>query len=69
MEKRVIKLPQVMRTTGLSRSSIYAAMDNGTFPRSVALGKRSVGWVQEEVEIWIDERVALRDTRTMCKTD
>ena|ERR1700747_197210 len=35
--------------------------DAGEFPKRVKLGACRVAWVAEEVESWIDERVALRD--------
>lgn len=35
---KLIKLPQVIEKTSLSRSSIYDFMNKGGFPRSVSLG-------------------------------
>jgi prophage regulatory protein len=55
---RILRLPRILELTGLSRSSIYARIGDGTFPPSVALGPRSVGWLQSDVWSWIDERVA-----------
>lgn len=56
---RILRLPRVMELTGLSRSSIYARLaDDPTFPRSISLGPRSVGWLQSDVWTWIDERAA-----------
>ncbi len=53
----LLRLPEVKRRTGLSRSSIYAKMQNGNFPDKVNLGGRSVAWIDHEVEDWIRERV------------
>jgi prophage regulatory protein len=36
---------------------------DGEFPRQVPLGARTVGWVSDEVERWIEARVAERDSR------
>ena len=36
----------------------------GLFPKRVQLGPGRVGWVDEEVERWLRERIALRDART-----
>ena len=33
----------------------------GEFPKRVRLGACRVAWVAEEVQAWIDERVAIRD--------
>ena len=58
--KRVIRLREVMRITGLSRSSIYAMMDAGEFPKQVRLGLRAVGWLESEIYEWIESRAAKR---------
>ena len=54
----ILRRKQVEARTGLSRSSIYAAIKAGTFPAPVALCEKSVGWLQHEVEGWIASRVA-----------
>ncbi len=56
----IIKLPDVMRATSLSRASIYAFIQKGQFPRQVRLGQKSVGWLSSEVEDWITKRVEMR---------
>ena len=56
-EPRLIKLPEVIRKTGKSRSSLYAAMREGKFPPSVAIGPRARAWVEAEINSWVDARV------------
>ena len=46
--------------TGLGRSTIYAHMDAGIFPRPIKLGPRAVGWLQKEIEEWIELRLSER---------
>ncbi|HBP1718579.1 TPA: helix-turn-helix transcriptional regulator [Pseudomonas aeruginosa] len=58
---RIIRLQEVMATTGLARSTIYKLISEGTFPKPVPLGGRSVGWVEEEVQDWVLERIEERD--------
>ena len=53
IDKTIWRLPEVMAHTGLSRSTIYQKMSLDEFPHSVNLGLRSVGWVSEQVEEWI----------------
>lgn len=53
----IIRRKQVERKTGLSRSSIYSYMEAGTFPKPVNLGPRAVGWVEAEIDQWIDDRI------------
>lgn len=42
----------------LSRSTIYALMAAGKFPRSIPLGERSIGWLESDIQDWIDSRIA-----------
>lgn len=50
----LMKLPDVMRETALGRSSIYAAIKAGSFPRPVRIGRRAVAWRAEEIAQWRD---------------
>ena len=61
-EDRLVRLPEVMRLTGLSRSALYRLQDAG-FPQSVRISKHSVAWVFSEVEKWCAARVAERVDR------
>ena len=40
----ILRLPEVKKSTGLSRSTIYLRISQGTFPKPVCLGRRAVGW-------------------------
>jgi prophage regulatory protein len=63
-QQRIVFLrrKEVEQMTGLSRSSIYAAMDKGEFPASVHLSAKSVAWVESEVIEWAQRRIAQRDS-------
>lgn len=54
---RLIKLKEVMAKTSLGHSSIYKFISEGTFPKQVSLGAKSVAWVESEVDDWIEEKV------------
>lgn len=58
---RLIRQIEVTRITGLSRASIYRQIDEGTFPKSVSIGGRSVAWVEDEILEWVEARIAERD--------
>lgn len=58
---RVMKLNEVINTTGLSRSSIYAYMSKGNFPKPIQLGPRAVAWVEGEVQGWLQDRLDERE--------
>jgi prophage regulatory protein len=55
---RVLRRPIVEEVTGLRRSTIYAAIAAGTFPRPIHLGPRAVGWLESDVDQWLAQRVA-----------
>ncbi|WP_321907441.1 helix-turn-helix transcriptional regulator [Paraburkholderia sp. J11-2] len=56
----VIRLKQVITATGLPRSTIYARMKAGTFPRSVQLSVRSVGWRRGDIDLWLANPAAYK---------
>jgi prophage regulatory protein len=53
-----IRLKQVITRTGLSRSTVYAYIRDGRFPRPVSTSARCVAWVEGEIDSWIAERIA-----------
>ena len=55
----ILRLPQVKLKVGLSRSSIYSAVAERRFPQPVRVGARAVGWLESEVDDWLNNRVAL----------
>ena len=48
----VLRLPDVLRATGLGRSTIYRMVAERTFPAPVKLAKRAVGWRHDDVRQW-----------------
>lgn len=59
---RIIRLKEVIDSTGLARSTVYKYIAEGTFPKPVSLGDRCVGWVEGEVHDWILARIEERDS-------
>ena len=57
MKSQILRLPSVKAQTGLSRSTIYLRIKEGTFPASIPLGPRAVGWNSADIDRWIDERI------------
>jgi prophage regulatory protein len=61
---RLIRINKVIDRTGRSKGWIYGAYPEGRFPKPVRLGpgpRDGVGWVEQEVDDWIEERIAERD--------
>jgi prophage regulatory protein len=56
----ILRRKQVEARTGLSRSTIYQRVADGTFPKPVRLGARAVGWVEAEIQEFLRNRVAAR---------
>jgi prophage regulatory protein len=55
---RFLRLPAVKDRSGWGRSSIYAAMARGDFPKPIRLGSRAVAWLETDIEKWLQERIA-----------
>ena len=57
MSKAILRLNATLAKTGLSRSVLYSEISKGNFPKQINLSERSIGFLESEVENWIDERV------------
>lgn len=58
----ILRRPEVEHRTGLSRSTIYQRVKEGTFPAPIPLGPQSVGWVESEIQSFLANRIAERDS-------
>lgn len=56
-KERILRLADVIARTGLSRSTIYLNVSKGSFPSHISLGARCVGWLESEIDAWIQARV------------
>jgi prophage regulatory protein len=57
MATAILRLPAVKARTGLSRSTIYLRVSEGRFPKPISLGGRAVGWVETEVDNWLQQQI------------
>ncbi len=60
MSHCILRLCAVKERTGLSRSTIYLRISEGRFPMPVSLGGRAVGWIEGEVQGWLEDRIQER---------
>lgn len=51
-----LRMPTVMRMTGLGRSTIYRLIADRKFPRPVRLGPRAVAWRRADLDQWSEAR-------------
>lgn len=57
-QQRLIRLPEVLRLTGISRSQAYSLAARGLFPAPIKLSERSSAFLASEVDAWIASRIA-----------
>ena len=57
MAHSILRLPTVKARTGLSRSTIYLRISENRFPRPISLGSRAVGWVESDINDWIEQQI------------
>lgn len=62
----ILRRKQVEARTGLSRSTIYAKMRRNpqrpsdydpTFPKTVSVGAKAVGWIEAEIDAWLTAQI------------
>jgi predicted DNA-binding transcriptional regulator AlpA len=50
---RVVRIEQVMRITGLARSTVYKYIEDWSFPRQIKLTGACKGWLEAEISYWL----------------
>lgn len=56
--RRVIRMPEVLRRIGVSRSDVYSKIRAGDFPRQIKLGVRAVGFLESDIEAYLQTLIA-----------
>jgi len=57
---RFMRLPEVISTCGLSRSTIYDLISRELFPSQISLSGKNVAWLASEIDGWMQARIAQR---------
>ena len=63
----ILRLPKVIERVGFARSSIYAFISSGKFPAPIKIGPRAVGWLNSDIDAWINacvDRTKLLDRQS-----
>jgi prophage regulatory protein len=60
---RIIRLKTVLSRTGLSRSTIYRKIAEGTFPAQLKISTNGTGWHESDINRWIADPVSWRPKR------
>ena len=50
---RILRLGSVLERTGLSRSTLYRKIEQGSFPKQVRISERCIGWRESDIERWL----------------
>lgn len=61
---QMLRAPDVLRLSGLSRSTLYARVSDGTFPSPTKLGARAVAWRSDDLQKWLSDPAGYRSTRS-----
>ena len=57
---RIVRLKTVLARTGLSRSTIYRKIAEGTFPAQLKISTNSAGWRESDIDRWVADPVRWR---------
>ncbi|TFW16041.1 AlpA family transcriptional regulator [Massilia arenosa] len=57
-DERLLRLPEVLKICGMSRSSLYQAIQEERFPRPLRLNARSAAWLKSDIDHWLNQLVA-----------
>ena len=60
MDNKILRLPKVVEITGTSKTTIYRWMDANQFPKQINLSSSSVGWLEADINDWIQSKIDLR---------
>ena len=66
---RIVRLKTVLDRTGLSRSTIYRKINEGTFPRQIPISINGAGWRESEINRWIANPPAYRADESVTELD
>lgn len=62
---RIVRLNTVLARTGLSRSTIYRKIAEGTFPPQIRISINGAGWRESDINRWVADPASWRATMTM----
>lgn len=53
--ERILRIKSVLERTGLSRSTLYRKIRDGTFPAQIPISTRCMGWKESKISDWLQE--------------
>ena len=64
---RIVRMKTVLARTGLSRSTIYRKIAEGTFPAQIRISANGAGWRESDIDRWIADPAGWRTTNEPTK--
>ena len=61
--ERLLRLPEVMSRTGMSRTAVYAAVKSGKMPAPIKFSRRFTAWTQSSIDAWIAVQIEAAATK------
>ena len=58
---RILRIRTVLHCTGLSRSTLYRKINDGSFPLQLRIGEHSAGWRESTINRWMQDPASYRD--------
>ncbi|MCA1196507.1 AlpA family transcriptional regulator [Sphingomonas sp. R647] len=58
---RILRLKTVLERTGLSRSTMYRKMQDGSFPKNIQISTRCTGWRESAIDAWLQRPMFYSD--------
>ena len=55
---RIMRTPEVLATLGVSRMTLWRMVQAGIFPKPIRVSARCVGWMEREVQVWVEKKAA-----------
>ncbi len=65
--EKILRIRTVLTRTGLSRSTIYRKMKDGTFPSQVRISEHCRGWRESAINSWMDHPESYREEAKVAK--
>ena len=61
---KILRIHTVLERTGLSRSTLYRKMHDGTFPNQIRISEHCRGWRESAINRWMADPVSYKDGST-----
>lgn len=59
---RIVRKPEVLKTLGISKSTLFNRIQAGLLPPSINLGGRACGWLETEIQAVLSAFISNHET-------